>query len=98
MSWVKQRKEMLEQLQNQGMPLHEIEFRRSGRSTGMALEFLGRALLSPERTIKVYDHDNNHSSASWVLNLCMDLVNQLNLKGFAFNKTNLSIVFSLEEK
>lgn len=61
---------------------HEFpEFRHSGRSTGMALKFIGEAMLNPGEEIALSDHYSDKRSASTLMgDLIKDMIFCLKLE------------------
>ena len=77
----------------------EIKLRRSGRTTANALLLISEALSNPGEQIKLFDHSSNerHVLLNVTFPTIYSIIKKLELEGFTFNKTKLTIRFDLEE-
>lgn len=73
--------------------------RVNGKSTGLALEALGKAIRSPKQPIYIYDHDDigKRNADLHSLRLAQDIVGKLQLVGFTFKHNTLGyyVVYDL---
>ncbi len=67
-----------------GISLRELNSRRIGASTGLALKYISEALLNPDEEIKIYDHAPTHKAKYILLDTIKDIINELELKNFTF--------------
>lgn len=74
--------------------IKELKYRRTGRSLGIALQTIGRALQNPNEEIKVIDHFERGNR--FLFDLIFDQIEKLDLIGFVGNKQRLSIMFQLD--
>lgn len=89
--FLKQRQKMLDEARiSQGIDASD---RRTGKSTGMALGFIGQCLMAPETPVRIYDH--NPKADDHIMTLCWDLIDKLKLQGFWGNKSKKLLVYSL---
>lgn len=68
---------------------------RTGRSTGIALQFIGAALQTPNTWLPIQDHHPTRQATKDLMGITIDLVEKLGLKGFLFKKDNLCIKYEL---
>jgi len=57
------------------------EERRSGRSTGLALRFIGEAMSNPGKKVELYDH-HHKGSYFFMIDLIKSILNKLELLHF----------------
>lgn len=76
--------------------LAELQFRRRGTSTGLALNYLGQAILNPGKEVLVKDHHDSRRADSILMGTIYEMVKELGLEGINFNKADNTILFSLD--
>lgn len=81
MGWIEDRNTAIEEYFK--INGEDISDRRSGRSTGRALEAIGMALQYPNRWIEITDHFDTPRSNRFQLQRVLDLIKLLNLDGFS---------------
>lgn len=76
----------------------KIEFknRRKGKTTGIAYQTIGFALLNPGIKVEIKDHYNSRIAHASLMQTIYDIVEKNNLQGFTFNKTKFTLVFDVE--
>ncbi len=98
MSWIEDRLKALKNASSySGIPWEELQDRRSGRSTGLALIAIGQALTHPGEEIRIKDHYDSREADELLMRTTFDLVSKLELEGFTFNKAYKFIRFDLLE-
>lgn len=94
--WIKERERVLKLARESGDHDPELQNRRSGRSTGLALIIIGDALSNPNNCFTIKDHFPNRMMADrHLMELTKKIINELGLVGFVFNNNNLTICFNL---
>ena len=74
-----------------------MEIRRYGKTTGMALEALGKALQNPGTMFKVGDDKHeNPASMSLLENCILSVVKQLELKNVILGSSGIGLTVSSE--
>lgn len=76
-----------------GTPLEKIKYRRTGKSTGVALTIIGMAMTKPDIPVKVTESDNNNHQDKHLLVLVEELIRKLDLKHFHINKAQNMIIY-----
>lgn len=95
--WTKQRIDSLTKYAKlNDIPLNNVIERQSGRSTGLALIYIGKALLDPETRITVVDHYDTLYSNRILLKTCKKVVRTLDLDGFYFSDSPPTLLFTLD--
>lgn len=74
----------------------EFMFRRSGRSTSLALRYLSEAIANPRREIRVYDHHPTPAADRFLLDTVLDITKQLGLEHMEFDRQRITVCFNWE--
>lgn len=99
MSFLKARKEMLNNCELYGISLDELKTRRTGKTTGIVFSIIGESLQNPEKPIKLWDHASNtpYYLSRVIARIIKETIKTNKLEGFTLNKANLTLTYSLEE-
>lgn len=81
-------------LNNYGLP-DGVKDRQVGRSTGLALTYIGSCLSNPGKAIKIKDHKENFEADEYLFHMVIDLINELGLREIIWNNPDLSITYEL---
>ena len=71
------------------------EDRQTGKSTGIALQCIGKALSSPGVSISIRDHYDTIQADRFLFDQVQLLCAKLELKFIIFNRSTLSIVYDI---
>lgn len=75
-------------------PVNEDKYRRTGRSTRQALRIIAEAITNPCREYVVIDHFGTHQASKLLLWRIAELAEKMELIGFVFNQTKLTVRFN----
>lgn len=73
-----------------------LEDRARGKTTSQAFDAIARAMSLPDSKIYLRDHHGTADSDKMLFELTYRLIDHLGLQGFKCNKTNRTIVYSLD--
>ena len=76
--------------------LADLQSRRRGKSTGLALQTLGYAILNPGKKVKILDHHGTRQADRHLANMIYKMVEDLKLQGLVFNQNDNTLVFNLD--
>jgi len=76
---------------------HYSEQKACGTSTGLALSTIGKAMLFPNKFIKIKDHHKTAEADKCLLNTVIRLIDHLELKNFTINLNKLEIMYRLKK-
>lgn len=74
----------------------DFMFRRSGRSTSLALRWLSVAIASPKTEIKIHDHHGTIEAARMLMETMYCMTKQLGLEHMKFDRKKLTVCFDWE--
>lgn len=75
----------------------ELEYRRTGKTTALALRVINDAMMRPNTEIRVKDHFDSRKADQMLLERCAEMVDKLDLVGFHFNRTDRTLRFDPAE-
>jgi len=90
------KKDQIEYKNATGLDLKK-EKRRTGTSTAIALETIAKSIRNPNEEIRIIDHFPTRQADKHLMKTIYYMIESLNLVGFEFNKTELTIKFNLYE-
>ena len=93
MNFLELRKEMAKRY-----PEQSFKNRMTGKSTALALRVISDAMLSPDSYVKCRDHRGTRYTDILLFDMVHRLLELLRLECFIFNKTSLSIKYSLKKR
>ena len=76
----------------------DLSNRRSGKTLSGVFKVLSFCLENPEESVLLFDHHNNNRNTLLLntLPLLKQVLHEMSLEGFYFNKKEISIIFSLD--
>ena len=72
-------------------------YRRTGRSTIIALELIASAMKNPGLRIRILDHHGTREANSNLLYMMVGMVDSLEFDGFVFNREESTITYQRNE-
>jgi hypothetical protein len=72
----------------------DLKYRRTGKSTRLALRTLLEALESPGKAIPVKDHFGSRQTDKMLFESIQDMAKRLDLEYLEFNRSNLTVRFT----
>ena len=75
--------------------MEENIYTGTGKTTGIALEVIGKCLQNPGKVFEVKDHWGTRKMDSCCLGVVQRLVTQLDLRGFEFNRSSISVKYNI---
>lgn len=85
--------EEVNRLLRDGMSLHEVMGRRTGKSTAQALRGLAWVIGHPGQVLKVYDHYGTKMATDNLLYMMREMADKLSLKHIVFNRADQTVSF-----
>ena len=85
--------EEVDRLLKNGMSLHDVMGRRTGKSTAQALRGLAWVIGHPGQVLKVYDHYGTPMATDNLLNMMRDSADKLGLRNIVFNRADQTVSF-----
>lgn len=76
----------------------EFKYRRTGRTTAIALETIATCLRNPNKSFKIKDHHDHRIAHRSLAEVIMFMVEALKLERFEFNRTDLTVCFNPDFK
>ena len=89
------RKLWAEEARKLGASEEEIRTRRTGRSTGIALSALGRAMRHPGEAIVFRDHSDHRKANRDPFDKARHIVQDLKLQCFVFNCSGCTVTYDI---
>ena len=72
----------------------EMKWRRTGRSTALAFEYISKAMLDPGSSIKVLDHCGAPESDKYLMRTIQEIIYRQDMKFFEFDPRALTFKFN----
>ena len=73
--------------------------RQTGKSLGLAHQFVGQALSSPNKKIHLFDHTGDKASIKRVIiPYIQKIIQQGKLEGFKINRTDNTLIYVMDDE
>lgn len=76
--------------------LMELKHRMKGTTTALAFRYISMAMLDPGKTVEIRDNVDMRRAHQNCFEHAQSIVHSLELQGFRFNKSDLTVQYSLD--